>query len=462
VANVSFDGARLELTEVHRFANNPVQAAGVLYWDVLRLWHEIVIGINAAPSDASSVGLDTWGVDFALIDRDGHLVANPVHYRDTNRQGAMEWVFERVPRRTVFERTGIQFMILNGLYQLAHLARSRSPQLDAAQTFLMMPDLFNFWLSGTKVCEFTETTTSQCYNPRARSWDLETLGALGLPTHIFPQVVQPGTQLGRYNGIPVIAPACHDTGSAVVAVPTTTQDFAYLSSGTWSLFGLEIDAPVINDVSYNANLTNEGGYGGTYRLLKNVAGMWLAQQSRATWQNQGTTYGYDQLIAEAERAEPFRSLIDPDDPLFFSPGDMPEFVREFCRRSGQVQPQTVGQVMRAIYESLALKFRHVLDRLLALTGRKVERLHIIGGGSQNTLLNQMVADALGRVVVTGPTEATALGNAIVQFISLGEIGSLAEARQLLSRTVNTKTYEPHNTAAWDEPFDRFKQLVTTE
>jgi rhamnulokinase len=461
VIKVRFDGRRFESEEIHRFPNNPVHVRGTLHWDVLRLWHEIKTGIEKAASGAMSVGLDTWGVDFALLDRNGKLVSNPVHYRDSRSEGMMEWVFERVPRRTVFERTGIQFMPLNSLYHLSSLVRDNSPLLDVVSTFLTIPDLFNYWLSGRTCCEFTNATTTQFYNPRTGNWDLETLAAVGLPTSIFPEIVAPGTRVGDYHGIPVIAPACHDTGSAVVAVPTTTSDYAYCSSGTWSLFGLELDEAVINDAAYEANVTNEGGVNGTYRFLKNVAGMWLAQQCRATWREQGTEYSYDQLTAEAKSAEAFRSMVDPDDPLFLPPGDMPSRIREFCKRTGQPEPQSVGQVMRAVYESLALKYRYTLDKLIHITGRTVERLHVIGGGSQNALLCQMTADALGRLVIAGPVEATALGNAIVQFIALGEIGSIAEAREILSHTVGTAHYEPQNSAGWEEAYDRYRAIVTT-
>lgn len=461
VIKVRFDGKRFESEEIHRFPNNPVHVRGTLHWDALRLWHEIKIGVEKAASGAMSVGLDTWGVDFALLDRDGKLLANPVHYRDRRSEGMMEWVFERVPRRTVFERTGIQFMPLNSLYHLSSFARDNSPLLDVAATFLTIPDLFNYWLSGRACCEFTNATTTQFYNPRTGNWDLVTLAALGLPTSIFPEIVLPGTQIGDYNGIPVIAPACHDTGSAVVAVPTTTSDYAYCSSGTWSLFGLELNEALINDAAYEANVTNEGGVNSTYRFLKNVAGMWLVQQCRATWREQGTEYSYDQLTAEAKSAEPFRSMVDPDDLLFLPPGDMPSRIREFCKRTGQPEPQSVGQVMRAVYESLALKYRYTLDKLIHITGRTVERLHVIGGGSQNALLCQMTADALGRLVIAGPVEATALGNAIVQFLALGEIGSIAEAREILSHTVGTVHYEPQNTDGWEEAYDRYRAIVTT-
>jgi sugar (pentulose or hexulose) kinase len=461
VIKVRFDGRKFDSEESHRFPNLPVQVRGTLHWDALRLWHEIKAGIEKVADRASSIGLDTWGVDFALLDRDGKLLANPVHYRDSRAEGMMEWVFERVPRRTIFERTGIQFMSLNSLYHLSSLVRDNSPLLDTASTFLTIPDLFNYWLSGRACCEFTNATTTQFYNPRAGTWDFETLTAVGLPTSIFPEIVPPGTQVGEYNGIPVIAPACHDTGSAVVAIPTTISDYAYCSSGTWSLFGLELNEAVINDAAYEANVTNEGGVNGTFRFLKNVAGMWLAQQCRATWRDQGTEYSYDQLTAEAKSAQAFRSMVDPDDPLFLPPGDMPSRIREFCGRTGQPEPQSVGQVMRAVYESLALKYRYTLDKLIHITGRTVERLHVIGGGSQNALLCQMTADALGRLVIAGPAEATALGNAIVQFIALGEIGSIGEAREILSRTIGTVQYEPQNAAAWEDAYERYRDLVTT-
>jgi rhamnulokinase len=372
-----------------------------------------------------------------------------------------EWVFERVPRRTVFERTGIQFMIINTLYQLASMVNANDPLLDHAATFLPIPDLFNYWLTGEKTAEFSHASTTQIYNPRARDWDFETLQTIGVPTELFGPITQPGTRIGAYNGIPVIAPACHDTGNAVVAVPTTTSNYAYLSSGTWSLLGLEVTEPVINDAAYAANVTNEGGAYGTFRLLKNVMGLWIAQQCRATWLHQGTEYSYDQLTSAAMKAEPFRSLIDPDDDLFLPPGDMPARIREFCQRTGQPVPETVGQVMRAVYESLALKYRYSLDQLVDLTGAQIDRLHIIGGGTQNLLLNQMTADATGRVVITGPVEATALGNAIVQFITLGELDNVAQAREILSKTVGTTTYEPDRMDAWQAAYERFQTYLAS-
>ncbi len=461
VIRVGFNGHELTMEEANRFANTPVYSGGTLYWDALRLWHEIQSGIEVARHGAVSIGVDCWGVDWALLDRNGKLLSNPIHYRDRRTEGMYEWTFERVPRRTIFERTGLQFMIINGLYSLASLVRDDSPILHCAATFLPLADLFNYWLTGNKIAEFTQATTEQTYNPRAGRWDVETLGALGIPTHIFPQVVQPGTRIGEHNGIPVTLPGSHDTASAVVAVPTTTSDFVYISSGTWSLMGMEIDEPVINDACYEANMTNEGGVYGTFRLLKNVMGMWLIEQSRETWRAAGEQYDYATMIQYAVDSEPFRSLIDPDDPLFLPPGDMPARIRQFCARSGQPQPETPGQVVRCIYESLALKYRVTLDKLISLTGRRAEHVHVVGGGARAELLCQMTADACNRPVIAGPVEATALGNAIVQLIALGEFSNVAEARALLARTVGAKHYEPKHVAAWEEAYQRYKTLQTT-
>jgi rhamnulokinase len=461
VMPVAFDGSTLSLHEGHVFSNGPVKAGERLYWDILRLWCEAQRGIDALLPGSLSLGIDTWGNDFALLDRDGRLLANPVHYRDRRTDGMAEWVSERVPRRAIFERTGIQYLLLNALYQIASLVRDRSPLLDVAATFLTIPDLLNCWLTGQVACEFTNATTTQCYNPRRQDWDRETLAALGIPTHIFPIIVQPGTRLGEYRGVPVIAPACHDTGSAVIAVPATTADFAYISSGTWSLLGLEVREPIITDAAFAANITNEGGACGTFRLLKNVMGLWLTQECRRTWQEQGQTYSYDELVALANEAKPFRSLIDPDHPSFMYHGDIPARVRDFCAKSDQPSPETVGQVIRTVYESLALKYRFVVDDLIRLTGRRVEVVHVVGGGSRNALLCQMTADVLERPVLAGPVEATAFGNALVQFIALGEIADLAEARRLLGRSVTLTRYDPRPSAALQETYKHFRALVTT-
>ncbi|MCU0513926.1 MAG: rhamnulokinase [Anaerolineae bacterium] len=458
VMQVTFDGTALHMEEVHRFANVPVQTPRRLYWDVLRLWHDITDGLAKVP-DAASVGVDTWGVDFALLDKNGELLANPVHYRDPRTDGAMDWFFDRMPRRELFERTGIQFLQLNGLFQLCSLLRDGSPLLDSAETFLTIADLFNYWLTGAKSCEFTHFTTQQLYNPRLGAPDAGILQAAGIPARLFPPIVLPGTHLGQYGSLKVIAPACHDTGSAYVAIPTTTDRFAVLSSGTWSLLGLELPAAVISDAAYTANVTNEGGFGGTWRFLKNIMGLWLVQQSREVWRKQGHLYTYEQLVHMAETAPRFRAFIEPDDPAFFPPGDMPARIREACRRSGQPVPATDADILATIYQSLALKYRQVLDQLLAASGRSIDRLHIIGGGSQNALLCQMTASAIGRPVYAGPVEATALGNALVQMIALGDLGSLAEARTLLSQAASMVVYEPQDVALWEEQYQRFQSVT---
>jgi rhamnulokinase len=462
VMKIRFDGQQFTMEEAHRFPNIPVAVNGTLHWDVLRLWQDITIGIGRVQDGAIGVAVNTWGVDFGLLDRDGRLLSNPVHYRDSRTDTMMDRVFERVPRRTVFERTGIQFMQINTLYQLASLVTTQSPLLDVADTLLTIPNLFTYWLSGSKVCEFSHVTTTQCYNPRTGDWDRETLSTIGVPTDLFGEIVQPGTRVGNYEGVPVIMPACHDTGDAVVAVPTTNENYAYLSSGTWSLIGLEMPEPVINDAAYDANVTNEGGAYGTFRLLQNVMGLWLEQQSRVVWEAQGATFTVPELVQKAEAAPAFQSLVNPDDPAFLPPGDMPTRIRDYCQRTGQTPPGDVGSITRTIYESLALKYRYALDKLIGLTGKTVERLHIIGGGSQNMLLNQMTANAIGRPVVAGPVEATALGNAIVQYIALGELDNVAQARELLSSRSDMQTYEPQDVALWQEQYRRFVQLVEAE
>jgi len=459
VMDVAFDGTKIQLSEAHRFPNIPVQTPHKLYWDVLRLWNEITTGISKV-DHAESIGVDTWGVDFALLDSTGELLSNPVHYRDPRTDDAMDWVFERMPRREVFERTGIQFLQFNGVYQLASLVRDNSPLLDHADTLLTIADLFNYWLTGSKTCEFTEATTMQLVNPHTGDWDQDIMKAIGIPTQLFTPIVQPGTNIGTYNGINVIAPACHDTGSAVVAVPATTENYAYLSSGTWSLLGLEIKDAIITDESYNANVTNEGGYDNTYRLLKNIMGLWVVDQCRATWQAQGHDYSFDQIADMVKSAELFKSFIEPDNPVFLPHGDMPSRVVEFCKQTEQSIPETDAEIIATIYVSLAYKYRYVLEQLIAVSGQAVDHLHIIGGGSQNTLLNQMTANAIGRPVIAGPAEATATGNAIVQLISIGELSNVTEARTMLSQSIDTVIYEPQNTSAWNDNYERFTALLS--
>ncbi|HNT78843.1 MAG TPA: rhamnulokinase [Anaerolineae bacterium] len=464
-----FDGQRIGLEEVHRFPNGPVAVQGHLHWDVLRLWADIKAGLAKAAQTygdrVAGIGLDTWGVDFGLLDAHDELLGNPYHYRDRRTDGIMERAFQIVPRAEIFERTGIQFIQLNSLYQLLAMAEAQSPQLAAAQTFLMMPDLFNFWLTGRKVNEFSEATTSQCYDPRAGTWAYGLLEKLGIPTRLFGEIVPPGTVLGTLlpalaaetglPEVPVIAPATHDTGSAVAAVPMDPANALYLSSGTWSLMGVESQVPIINAAMLAYNLTNEGGVDGTFRLLKNIMGLWLVQECRREWQRAGATYDYAALTQMAADAPAFGPLVYPGNDRFLAPGDMTPRIQAFCRETGQAAPETKGAILRCALESLALEYRWVAEKLDELTGKRLATIHIIGGGSQNELLNQFAADATGRAVVAGPVEATALGNILVQAIALGHIGSIAEGRQVIPRSFALKTFEPRDMAAWDAAYQRY-------
>ena len=461
VMAVHFNGRSLDLQELHRFPNTTVTVNGSLHWNFLRLWSDIQTGIEAGKAlNPASMGVDTWGVDFGLLDAQGHLIGNPVHYRDGRTDGMMDRVFEIVPREEVFAQTGIQFMPINTLYQMMSLVEANSPQLDIAHTFLTAPDLLNYWLTGAKVCEFSNATTTQMFNPRTGNWANDMLDKLSIPSHILPEIVQPGTKLGSYDGILVIAPACHDTGSAVASVPAQGEPFAYLSSGTWSLIGQELTQPMLSEAALAANVTNEGGVYGTYRLLKNVMGLWLVQQSRATWQANGRFHSYADLVKLAAATPPLQSLINVNDLAFIAPGDMPSRVQAFCQRTKQPVPQSEGEIIRTILESLALAYHDFLAQIMAVSQQPVNTIHIVGGGTQNKLLNQMTADATGLPVHTGPIEATVIGNALVQFISLGEIGDLAEARQLVAEMEGMEVYEPDEmqTAVWRSAYQKYKEL----
>lgn len=454
-----FDGQRLEVEELHRFQNPGVNLLGSLYWDVLGLYREMLAGLgSAASSRPVSLGVDTWGVDFALLNRDGELVGNPRHYRDSRTAGKMAEACELVPRETIFAHSGLQFMEINSLFQL--FSMQGTPELDAAETFLMMPDLFHYWFTGRKVCEFTDASTSQCYDPNSRRWAYPVLQALGLPTEIFGAVVEPGTDLGALrpsiakecglSPMRVVAPGTHDTASAVAAVPATGGDWAYLSSGTWSLLGVETSRPHVIPEVLAKNFTNEGGVCNTNRLLKNICGMWLLEECRREWSRQGVHTDYDDLLAEASASPAFQSVVDVDAPEFVAPGDMPGRIAEACLRHGQPAPETPGQCVRVILESLALKYRNVLADLAGITGRRPEVLHVVGGGSRNELLCQYAADACGIPVVAGPVEATAMGNAMMQAIASGSIANLAQGREVVRRSLALKQYEPRSgeQSAW--------------
>ncbi|HUN06553.1 MAG TPA: rhamnulokinase family protein [Aggregatilineales bacterium] len=462
VMRLRYDGSRISAEEVYRFANGPVTLRGTLHWDVLRLWNEIESGLSAALGEpAEGIGVDSFGVDFGLLDDRGQLLGNPVHMRDSRTEGMMDWVLERVPKEYLFERTGIGFYVINTLYQLAALFHQSPWQLDSARTFLTMPNLINYWLTGEKVSEWTHSTTTQMVNWRDEDWDTDTLDQLMIPTMMLPEIVPPGHRIGRYQGVPVYTVASHDTASAVVAVPAETAHYAYISSGTWSLFGIETRQPLTNTLALAANLTSEGGAYGTFRPSQLVMGMWLLQQCRLVWAAAGISTSYARLIAEAKKAPAFGPLINPDDARFFSPGDMPARIRAFCEETGQVPPQTPGEFVRCILESLALKYRRVLEQLIAASTQPVEVIHIVGGGAQNALLCQMTADATNRPVVAGPVEATALGNGLVQLIARGDLKDVVDARRLVRQSFALKTYKPKGHARWDEVYqDRFLTLLS--
>lgn len=472
VAVGRFDGEHLGVTEVHRFANVPVRTGQVLQWDVLRLYQDVVDGLRAAAREAGqvdSVAVDSWGVDFGLIDRNGRLLGNPVHYRDGRRARAMDTVLELLPPRELYERTGIQLMPINTVFELGAMAADGDAALGAADTLLFIPDLLHHWLCGARTSEYTNATTSQCFDARSGAWATDLLERLGVPVRVLPEVVQPGTRLGPLargvadetglGGTKVVAVATHDTGSAVAATPFRFEDSVFISAGTWSLVGLEVREPVITDASFAANLTNEGGVDGTFRLLRNVTGLWLVEECRRAWAQEGSEYSFDQLIALAKAAPAFGSLIEPNEPTFAEPGDMPARVRAFCAHTGQPEPADPGAVVRCVLESLALKHAQTIDLLAAVSGAAPREIHVVGGGARNELLCRWTANASGLPVVAGPEEATLIGNLLVQAISLGEIGSLAEARDVVRSSVAAFTYEPQDDARWQEARERFAQAV---
>ena len=470
----ALDGEKLTLTETHRFANGPVRLPDGLHWDILRLWSEIKTAIGLASTKTNkkleSIGLDTWGVDFALLDSQGALVSNPFHYRDARTDGMLEEAFQRMPRAEIFANTGIQFMQLNTLYQLLSMVLQKSRLLDVAKTFVTIPDLFNYWLSGQITNEFTNATTTQCFDPRKRDWAAPVLEALSIPTHLFGPVTDSGTPIGSLlpyvgeetgaSGVRVVLPACHDTGSAVVAVPAQNRDFAWISSGTWSIIGAEVAAPHVDEKVLQYNFTNEGGVFDTWRLCKNITGLWLVQECKRTWANQGQGLSYDEIAGLASEAKPFVAVVDPDHPGFLHTGNMPERIQKYCVDTNQFVPQTKGEMIRVALEGIALKYRWMLEKLEELAGKTLEPIHIIGGGTKNRLLNRFTADCTGRTVIAGPVEATAIGNILMQAIGLKHLNSLAEARSIVRTSFTPQIYEPKRASDWDEAYSRFQKIIS--
>ncbi len=464
----TFDGEKISLQEVHRFSNDPVKLGNAMYWDVLRLFHEIKQGMIKA-KEFDSIGIDTWGVDFGLIDKFGCLIENPVHYRDERTVGMIEDAANIIPNEEFYNRTGIQFMELNTVYQLYSLAKNRPHILERADKLLFMPDLFGYFLTGNKTTEYSIATTSQMVDLSTKTWTVDLLDRLGIPSSILCDIAPSGSVLGTIKKevaeecsvkeVPVISVCGHDTQSAITAVPCEDEDFAFLSSGTWSLFGTELKEPIINEKSIAMNVTNEGGYGKSVGFLKNIIGLWLIQESRRHWNKLGNHYTYADLEKLALASEPFRSFIDPDAPEFVPHGNIPERVKEYCRKTNQPVPETVGQVMRCIYESLALKYRLTLENLEDCTGKTYPAIHIIGGGTKDTLLCSMTACSTGRKVIAGPVEATVLGNIAVQLMASGDIDSVQQARKIIGNSEQTTEYAPENVDSWNEAYECFKTII---
>ena len=469
-----FDGERLTIEPVHQFANGPVEITGHLYWDVLKFFQEmkqgLVRGRATADGPLAAIGIDTWGADFGLLDSAGQLLGNPYNYRDHRTGGMFEKAFERVSRQEIFDRTGIAFQLFNNLYQLLAVKLSQPGLLEQAETLLLMPDLLAYLLTGERGTEYTAASTGQWLDARSRDWSDDLLAALELPRQILTRIQGPGTIRGNLLGslaeelevgtVPVVAVASHDTASAVAAVPAREKNYAYLSSGTWSLLGIETTEPVINEKSLQWNLTNEGGVEGTYRVLRNVMGLWIVQECKRQWDTAaGKVSDFGELVELARQSEPFVCLIDPDDESFYAPGRMTEKVRQFCIQSGQKAPQSQGAILRCVFESLALRYRWTVAKLEEAADRPIEILYIVGGGARNELLNQFTADALDRPVVCGPSEATAVGNLLVQAQALGAVENLAEIRQVVARSFECREYQPQQTGPWDTAYERFLKLL---
>jgi rhamnulokinase len=467
-----FDGERLALEELARFPNRPVRLPDGLRWNVLGLYDGILTALasaHASGTEVRSVGIDSWGVDFGLLDSDGALIGNPLHHRDGRGRAGMERALALAGRAEIYETTGIQFMPINTSFQLVALAGSSA--LDRARTLLLIPDLLACWLTGESRAEATNASTTQLLDVRTGDWARPLIERLEIPAGLFPPVLEAGSILGcllgpvvEATGLPrstlVAAVASHDTASAVVAAPMRSRACAYISSGTWSLVGLERDTPVLGPRALGANLTNERGFGATIRLLKNVMGLWLVQECRRAWLRDGAAPDYAELVEQAASAPPDGPLFDPDQPELLTPGEMPSRIRALCVRSGQRDPVERGVLLRAIFESLACKYRHVLDELEAATGETIGTIHVTGGGSQNAFLCQLTADICDRLVLAGPVEAAALGNVLVQLHAFGELGSLDDMRELVRRSIAVTSYEPAgDRGPWPARYERFRTLV---
>lgn len=468
-----YDGNKITLKENHRFSNDPVMVAGQFTWDILRIWFEIKNAIrNCANSDdknIASVGIDTWGVDYGLLDKKGRLLGNPVHYRDTRTVGLIDDSTKFVSKEELYRRTGIQLLELNTVYQLIANMRDAKELMDSSSCFLHVPDLLNYFLTGIKKTEYTIASTGGLVSPFTRKWDYELIEKYGLPKEIFTEIVEPGNVLGNLldevvedvNGInpKVVNVAAHDTGSAVLAVPSPKEKFLFISSGTWSIMGTETDKPIVNEKTKEYNFTNEGGYNGTYRFSKNITGLWLEQESKRQWAREGVKVSYDDLSNMAAQAKPLKYLINPDEPAFGTPGNLPQRIADYCTKTGQGTPETMGEIVRCIFDSLALRYKWVAEKTSELCGYKIPCLNIVGGGTKEKMLSQFASSATNLPVYTGPVEATALGNIAAQAIALGEIKDVEEAREVIRNSTEMEIFEPEKPQMWDEAYERFLKLI---
>lgn len=465
----TFDGEKLSLEVIYRFPNCPIEVMGHWYWDVLSLYQGIKEGLlrvsHEHRNDLRSIAVDTWGVDFALLDKHGNLISNPYCARDPQTRGIYPEIYRLINKRELFHQTGVQFMEINSIVQLMAMKLRQDPVYESAATFLTIPDLINYWLTGAKVCEYTNATTTQLFNTQTNTWAYPVIQKLGFPESLFPKVIPPGTLLGYLRpalaeeiGLPdvaVVATATHDTAAAVAAIPAYQSDFGYISSGTWALLGRETKQPLFSDQVLEYNFANEGGVFGTITFLKNILSMWFLQELQRVWRVQGREHPWQELINMAIEAPPFRSFIDPDHPEFIVPGDMPAKIQRFCADTNQKVPTTKSEILRTVLESLAFKYRLINDRATDLVGRPASIMHIVGGGSQNNLLNQFTASILNLPVVAGPPEATTLGNILVQMNALGLLNSLEEGRELIRRSIHLREFLPQNTAIWEEAYQTF-------
>ncbi len=460
----------IQLKEIHRFENHFIKENTHICWNLNYLFSELVKGLTKIGEkhikNILGIGIDTWGVDYALFDKNDNLLNNPIAYRDSRTNGLMEEVFEIIPKEKIYEKTGIQFMQFNTLFQLYSEIKNVDTNINKAESMLFIPDVFNFLLTGIKKSEYTIASTSQMLNAYKKKWDFEIISSVNIPMKILPEIIFPGNIIGKLkreirtktklDEIEVVAIGSHDTASAVAAVPTVKKNWAYLSSGTWSLIGIEVSQPIINDTSYKNGFTNEGGVNGTIRYLKNTMGLWILEQSIKSWGKNGYKKNYDELFSQAEQSPAFASIINPDDLSFLNPPDMPEAIVNYCKKTNQKIPGTKGEFVRCILESLALKYKHIIEKLNEQLDEKIEILHIVGGGSRNEMLNQFTANAVGIPVITGPVEATATGNILMQAIAKGKIKNIQEGRMIVKNSILLKKYFPQNIENWETAYQTFK------